>query len=170
MNQSFQVVSREVPTEDPFLDLDRDEDVLVEDEETQDLITQLAIENSCTISELALADDDLAVCADFSDDQWEGFLAEICPSSSKVSCTEDTSENSDVDSESEEMLIYHLNFKIYLRLLYALKMSISSWNSKDILVKQQELSLISSLTTLHSVNLSKAKRQTSLLEYFAETS
>ena len=60
MNQSFQVVSREVPTEDPFLDLDRDEDVLVEDEETQDLITQLAIENSCTISELALADDDLA--------------------------------------------------------------------------------------------------------------
>ena len=65
LNPSFQVVSREVPTEDPFLDLDRDEDVLVEDEE---LITQLAIENPCTVSELALADDNLAACADFSDD------------------------------------------------------------------------------------------------------
>ena len=31
-------------------------------------------------------------------------LAEICPSSSKVPSTEDTSENSDVDSESDEYI------------------------------------------------------------------
>ena len=37
-----------------MLDLGREEDVLVEDEEMQDLITQLAIENPCTASELAL--------------------------------------------------------------------------------------------------------------------
>ena len=72
LDQSVQVVSREVPTEDPLLDLDKDEDVLVEDEEVQDMITQLAIENPCTVNELALADDDLA---DFSDEQWEDFLA-----------------------------------------------------------------------------------------------
>lgn len=48
---------------------ERDEDVLVEDERMHDLITKLAIENPCTISELALVDDDLAVCADFSDDR-----------------------------------------------------------------------------------------------------
>lgn len=30
------------------------------------------------------------------------FFAESCPSCSKASCTEDTSENNDVDSESEE--------------------------------------------------------------------
>ena len=29
LNQTFQVVSREAPTEDPFLDLDDDEEVLV---------------------------------------------------------------------------------------------------------------------------------------------
>lgn len=43
--------------------------MLVEDERMHDLITKLAIENPCTISELALVDDDLAVCADFSDDR-----------------------------------------------------------------------------------------------------
>ena len=49
--------------------------MLVEDEEMKDLITQLqTIVNPCTVSELALADDNLAVCADFS---------------SKVPCTED---------------------------------------------------------------------------------
>lgn len=93
------------------------------------------------------------------------FFTESCPSCSKVSCTEDTSENNDVDSELKKILIYHLNFKTYPRLLHALKVSISSWNSKDLFVKQQKL--ISSLTTLHSANLSKAA---SLLEYFAEAS
>ena len=40
-----------------------------------------------------MADDNLAVCADFSDDQWkEEFLAEICLSSSKVLHTEADSE------------------------------------------------------------------------------
>ena len=52
-----------------------------------------------------MAVDNLAVCADFSDDQWkEESLAEICLSSSKVLRTEDTSENSDVDSDSEEYI------------------------------------------------------------------
>ena len=42
MKQSFQVVSKGVPTKDPFLDLDRDKDVFVEDKELQDVITHAA--------------------------------------------------------------------------------------------------------------------------------
>ena len=47
LNQSFQVVSREVPTEDPFLDLD-DQDQVVTDEEAQDLIDRLQLDTPCS--------------------------------------------------------------------------------------------------------------------------
>ena len=43
LNQSFQVVSREVLTEDPFLDLD-DQNRVVTDEEAQDLIERLQLD------------------------------------------------------------------------------------------------------------------------------
>ena len=101
LDQSVQVVSREVPTEDPLLDLDKDEDVLVEDEEVQDLITQLAIENPCTVNELALADDDLA---DFSDEQWEDFLARSHALKTQVKTVMRT-------QNLRKKLICHLNFK-----------------------------------------------------------
>ena len=61
LNQSLEVVSREVPTEDPFLDLD-DQGQVVTDEEVQHLINQLQVENPCSADELASIDDDLAVC------------------------------------------------------------------------------------------------------------
>ena len=64
LNGSFHVVSRDVPAVDPFLDLDDDEDDVYVDEETQDLITQLQIENPCSAEELALADEDVPVCSD----------------------------------------------------------------------------------------------------------
>ena len=77
--KTFQVVRRMSPTEDPFLDLDNDEEVL-EDEEVQVLSSQLQVENPCTANKLALADDDMT---DLNDERWEeNFLAKICPSSS----------------------------------------------------------------------------------------
>jgi len=39
LNQSFQVVHKEAPAEDPFLDLDNDQDQSVRDEEAQGLLT-----------------------------------------------------------------------------------------------------------------------------------
>ena len=115
LDQSVQVVSREVPTEDPLLDLDQDEDVLVEDEEVQDMITQLAIENPCTVNELALADDDLA---DFSDEQWEDFLARSHALKTQVK-TVMWLQNLRIK------LICHLNFKKFPEAIHVLKMSIT---------------------------------------------
>ena len=116
LDQSVQVVSREVPTEDPLLDLDKDEDVLVEDEEAQDLITQLAIENPCTVNELALADDDLA---DFNDEQWEDFLARSHALKTQVKTVMRI-------QNLRKKLICHLNFKTSQRLyIHVLTMSIT---------------------------------------------
>ena len=103
LNQSFQVVYREAPTEDPFLDLDNGQDQLVKDKEAQCLIDQLDVDNLCSVDGLALVDDDLAVCADLSDDQWEEtFLAELGPCSSNSLRTEDTGEECDMESESDD--------------------------------------------------------------------
>ena len=62
------IVSREVLTEDPFLDLD-DQDQVVTDEEAQDLIERLQLDTPCSADELVSVDEDLAFCADLSDNQ-----------------------------------------------------------------------------------------------------
>ena len=89
LNHNFQVVSRVVCIGDPFLGLEGEEEML-QDEEVNFLISQLQVENPCTANEVTLVDDDLAICADLSDDKWEeDFLAAVCPSSTKSSRTED---------------------------------------------------------------------------------
>ena len=65
------MVNREVPTEDPFLDLDDDQGQLVRDDESEDLIDQLQVENPCSANELVLIAEDLAICADLTDDRWK---------------------------------------------------------------------------------------------------
>lgn len=54
------MVSEEIATEDPFLDLDSDNCVLQDDSDIQELIEQIGVENPCTTNELALVEDDLA--------------------------------------------------------------------------------------------------------------
>ena len=66
LTPSFEVVSREVTTEDPFLDLD-DQYQVAMDEEAQALIHQLQLDNPCSDNDLASFDHDLTVCADLSD-------------------------------------------------------------------------------------------------------
>jgi hypothetical protein len=171
LNQSLDVVSREVPTEDPFLDLD-DQGQVVTDEEVQHLINQLQVENPCSADELASIDDDLAVCADLSDDHWEeDFLAEIGPSSSKSLCTEDTGgEKSDVESESDEEESADLprtRFHNLPEAIACLEDVREFLEFREYTCESTEtMSLISSLTTLHSQNLIKSTRQSSLLEFF----
>ena len=84
LNKTFQVVRRQEAEDDPFLDLgDDDDDTLQADEETQDLITQLKVNDPCTADELAFVDEDLAVCAELDDKTWdETILSEVCASSS----------------------------------------------------------------------------------------
>ena len=75
--------------------------MLEADEEVEILISQLQVENFCTVNGLPLTDDDLAICADISDDQWdENFLAEIGPSS-KFHIIK-TVETSNLESDSDE--------------------------------------------------------------------
>lgn len=141
----------------------------------QVLISQLQVENTCTINELALADDNLAICADLSDDQREeNFLAEIGPSSSKSTRTEDIGDSSDVESESDEestdLPPTSVRFRNLHEAITCLEDVHHFLEHKGHTSEATEtMSLISSLTTLHSVNLSKA-RQASLLEFFAGTS
>ena len=67
-------------------------------------------------------------------------------------------------SRRKNLLTCHpQNFTTYLRQSHALKISVCSWNAEDILANQHKMSLISSLTKLHSLSLT---RQSSLLEFF----
>ena len=169
LNQSLQVVTREVPTEDPFRDLDDDQ--LVSDDEMQGMIDQLQVATPCTANELASIEEDLAVCADLTDEHWEEtFLAELGPSSSKSVHTEDTAgERSDMESESEEecSALPPPRFRNLPEVIACLEDVRYFLECKGHTPQSTEaMSLISSLTMLHSQNLSKCSRQSSLLDFF----
>ena len=91
LNQRFEVVSQLEPTEYPFLDLDKNHEPDLVDEETRRLIDQLQVDSPCSIEELLSVEEDLAVCADFSDDRWEeAFFADLGSSSnSEPLCLDD---------------------------------------------------------------------------------
>ena len=130
------------------------------DEEVQDLIERLQLDTPCSADELVSVDDDLAFCADLSDNQWEeNFLAEIGPSSSKSLCTEDTDgEKSNVETESEEE-----STDLPCTKLHNLPEAITCLEDVHQFLERsgytcestETMSLISSLTRLHSLNLTK---------------
>lgn len=171
LDQSFQVVSRLEPTEDPFLDLDQDQEPQLVDEETRQLIDQLHVDSPCSIEEFLSVEEDLAVCADFSDDRWEeAFFADLgSSSSSEPLCPEDAGMETDIESESDD------EPDLSPPKLTRLPEAISSLEDiryfleyKGYTAESTEaMSLISSLTKLHSTNLLTATRQSTLLEYFS---
>lgn len=85
LNKAFEVVHRQEAEEDPFLDLDDVDDVILQvDDKTQYLITQLEVDDACTAEQLMFTDEDLAVCTELDDDTWEEtILDEVYASSSK---------------------------------------------------------------------------------------
>ena len=99
----------------------------------------------------------------------ETFLAELGPSSSKSLRTEDTGKESDVESESDDEST-DLPLPRFQRLPEAIAclediryfLEYEGYTSES----TEAMSLMSSLTMLHSLNLSKATRQSSLLEFF----
>ena len=109
-----------------------------------------------------------------SDDHWEeDFLAEIGPSSSKSLCTEDTGgEKSDVESESDEEESADLprtRFHNLPEAIACLEDVREFLEFREYTCESTEtMSLISSLTTLHSQNLNKAILIVGIL-YFMNT-
>jgi len=146
--------------------------VLEADEEVQVLISLLQVENRCTVNELAFADDDLAIYVDISEDQWEeNFLAEIGLSSSKSPDGGDIGETSDVESESDEEYTDLPPTSLRCHNLHKAITCLNNFleHKGHTCEATETISPISSLTMLHSVNLSKARR-ISLLEFFAGAS
>ena len=173
LDQSFEVVRVAVSTEDPFLDLDNVDDMLEDDGEIQALVEQMGVANPCTTNDLAMIDDDLATCDDLSDENWEEtFLSEICPSTSKSV----RSLSPDIESESsdEESTVPEIPTARFSELPEAIASLEDVHQFLDLKGHTREatqaMSLIDSLSRLHSLNLSKPRRQTSLLEFLPNTS
>ena len=169
LDQSFQVVSMKITTEDPFLDLDND-NVLEDDGEVQELVEQMRVVNPSTANELTLFDDDLTTCADLSDDNWEeAFLSEICPTTSKSVHVDPEVESESSDEESTELP--SVRYGTLSEAIVCLEdvhqfLELKGHTNEA----TQAMSLITSLSRLHSLNLSKARRQTSLLEFLPSLS
>ena len=168
LTSSFEVVTREATSEDPFLDLD-DQDQATVDEEAQALIDQFQLDNTCSSNDLASFDHDLASCADLSDENWEeNFLSELGPSSSKALCTESSNVEKDGESEPEE------EEDLPVPKLQNLPEAIKALEDVRQLLEcrgythesTETMTLISSLTKLHTLNICKLSRQSSLMEFF----
>lgn len=136
----------------------------------QSMIDQLQVATPCAANELASIEEDLAVCADMTDDHWEEtFFAELGPSSSKSVCTEDTGERSDLESASDEESteLPPPRFRNLSEVIACLEDIRYFLECKGYTTQSTEaMSLISSLTMLHSQNFSKCSRQSSLLDFF----
>ena len=168
LTSSFEVVTREATSEDPFLDLDEQDQVTV-DEEAQALIDQFQLDNTCSSNDLALFDHDLACCADLSDEHWEeNFLSELGPSSSKAVCTESSNVQNDAESESEEEEDLPVpKLRNIPEAVKALEDVCQFLECRGYTQESTEtMTLISSLTKLHTLNLTMSSRQSSLLEFF----
>ena len=129
----------------------------------------MGVENPCTTNELALVDDNLAVCTDLSDNWEETFLSEICPSTSKSPHISPELESKSSDEEAVELptarfsnlaeaIVCLGNIRQFLEL------------KGHTCEATQAMSLINSLSRLHPLNLCKAWRQTSRLEFLPSSS
>ena len=101
LTRNFEVVQPVVADDsDPFADLDSDMNDVCQasaDSELSSLIYQLQYsEDCCQPSELLLAENELPVCSEFADENWdEQFMAELGPCSSKDPAVDEESEDED---------------------------------------------------------------------------
>ncbi len=87
LTESFQVVQaiRISEDSDPFLDIDEsnedDDETALHEQELNDLTAKLQEEDdACEVSDLASAEDDVPVCAEFADDKWDDeFMSGLGP-------------------------------------------------------------------------------------------
>ena len=96
LDESFSVVSRSCEDRDPFEDID----VSADTHEIEALICQLGPSDaSCSVTEFVSGDDDLPVCFELDDSQWEEqFFSSIDPSTTST-CTESEPEKDELDLE-----------------------------------------------------------------------
>ena len=89
LDNSFAVPSRPCEESDPFEDVDE-----VDTSEMHDLIGQLGpTEDNCSVNEYINGDDNLPVCFEFDNEQWEEqFFSSIDPTHSASSCFESEDE------------------------------------------------------------------------------
>ena len=155
LNPSFEVVSREVTTEDPF----DDQDQVAMDEKAQTLIHQLQLDNPCSDDDVDSLDHDLTVCTDLSDKQWEeNFHTELS------SVGEDDGEP-ESEEESTDLPCPKLrNLPQAIQCLEDVRQFLECGGYTQ--ESTEIMCLISSLTKVHSLNLTKSSRQS---EFFLST-
>ena len=143
---------------------------MLQDEEVNSLISQPQVENSCTVNEVISVDNGLAICSDLSE---ENILTEVCPSSTNSSRTDNKSDSSDVELEWDDLAYFSNTAPTFQNLCEAIACLEDVhlfFECKGHTSEATEaMFLMSTLTTLHSVNLPNA-RQTSLLQYFSKGS
>ena len=108
LNESFEVVQslRISEDRDPLLDIDEsdkdDDDIELNDEELSELTAKLqGNDDACEVSGMTVAEDDVPVCAELSDDKRdEEFMSELGPTNKFTHLDGDSDEDSD-DEDSE---------------------------------------------------------------------
>ena len=109
LTDSFEVVqpARISEENDPFLDIDEGEDKEGEadlnTQELGELIAKLQEKgDACEVLDLISAEDDVPICAEFTDDKWDKeFMSELGPAI-KIVCPDD---DSDVSSDEDDTIM-----------------------------------------------------------------
>ena len=67
------------PTEDPFCDLDSEDEENEHDSELEELLLQANNPDCCSVENFISADNDIPTCVDLDNVNWEqDFLSELC--------------------------------------------------------------------------------------------
>ena len=118
LDRNFQVVRLKTPTEDPFCDLDSEDEENKHDSELEELLLQANIPDCCSVENFISADNDIPTCVDLDNVNWEqDFLSELCHSN--ASAGED--DDDDDDDQSSEVVPPPLKVASYAQALLYLE-------------------------------------------------
>ena len=167
LDSNFDVMCQNIPTEDPFCDLDIPEC----DSELQELMQQANISDCCSPEAFICADDDLPTCFDMDNPNWEEeFFSELAGPSAKQLC-EDGDEEDDEDTEVPVVLLPPLKVKSYSQALGMVEDIHAFLVSEGHTVEATEMMTFSSkITSLHCNKCLAHSRQMSLCEFVTPSS
>ena len=103
LTESFEIISLPSFDEDPFVDADNEN----EDSELINLISQMRLQNACSVEELIEGEDSVPVCQELADNQtWEErFFTEIGPAALKYQNDSEDYEDEEGENNEEDSAI-----------------------------------------------------------------
>ena len=166
-DSNFQLVSRDTGIlDDPFASLECGN----ETQDLQDMIDRVENADFCTAAEFAAADNELPVCNNLDEHDWETeFLAQIGPRQ-KSECTSasemEEQEEEDEDDTGEDATLPQPKLQSYIEALQSLDDVAAFLDHKGFTSEATEITRISTVVeSLHYSNLVKG-HQTTLYDYF----